>query len=145
MTAPVVDLRLHHDALKATITAFEDDLPAYDWDEVPGSPQNPDPAERAETLPPIYALVAVTRRYNGTEHERLPGLAGRSSWRASIRVVGRTIGEASWALAKIDGALDGARLVVGGRTSTTLQFYSGDSPEWGDERYSALAQYTYVM
>lgn len=141
--APALDLRPHHDAIKQLIAVFEDDLPAYDWDEVPGSTQNPVPSERDKPLPPIYALISVSRRY--FPGGRMTGEAGRSSWRASIRVVGRTIGEASWALSKVDGALDGARVVVEGRTSTTIRFEVADNPEWSDQRYSALTQYIYTI
>lgn len=141
-TAPAIDVRDHIAAIKSAIDAQFGEWHAYEYGEAPGDPQNPDAAERAEPLPPIFAQVAVERRF--VPPRRSTAQAGRSSWRVSVRAVGRSASEALWAWRRVNLALDEASLVIGDAVTTPLQHESSTSPEPDDGRFSALALFTYT-
>lgn len=134
-TAPALDPRPHHAAVKAALAPAVHDQ-VFNDDEVPGSPQHAD-----ETLPDLFALVAVERRI---VYPRRAGLPGRSSWRLSVRYVGRTVNEALWVLDRTQDALDEFRLTVSAVTSTPLSFESSSPPRWSDGRYAGEVVYTYT-
>lgn len=134
-TGPALDPRPHHTAVKAALAPAVHEQ-VFNYDQVPGSPLHAD-----ETLPDLFALVAVERRL---VYPRRAGLPGRSSWRLSVRYVGRTVLEALWVLDRVQDALDETRLTVMGSTSTPLLFESSASPQWDDGRYSAEAVWTYT-
>ena len=143
-TAPVTDARPHSAAIKAAITGYlGGEHKAYDYDEVPGSPQNANEALRHEPLPDLFALVAVERRF--TPYRRSTAQAGRSSWRISVRSVGRSIKEAQWVQDRVTDALDESRLSVSGAESTPLQHESSDAPTWSDGRYAATSIWIYTL
>jgi hypothetical protein len=134
----VLDSRPHATACRTAITAtLAPSWTAYDYGKVPGADGNPG------TLPNIYALVSVERRYNPTL--RLSAQSGAVGWRVAVRVVGRTVDEARWALSRVADALNEQRLTVGAQTTTPLQFESEQSPEPDDGRFSALTLYTYSL
>lgn len=128
--APVLDERVHRSVLTAAIATHEDDLPVYDYGKVPS------------TLPPIYALLSVERTY---VQPRKVGVATRSGWRVSLRYVGRSVAEASWAGLKAAQALDQQRLVFDGFTSSPLTHESTTQIEPDDGRFSGLTNYTYTL
>jgi hypothetical protein len=130
-TAPVVDARPHVAAIKAAIKTHFGRWDAYDYGEVP-SP-----------LPFIYALVSVDRRF--IPARRTTAQAGRSSWRVTVRSVGRTADECRWAATKVAEALDEALLTVGGYGSTRLLHESSSDAEPDDGVFSALSSYTYTI
>ena len=132
------DSRPHATAVRAAVTAsLAPSWTAYDYGKVPGSDGN------AGSLPSIYALVSVERRYN--PNLRLSAQAGQAGWRIAVRVVGRTADEARWAMARTADALNEKRLTIAGRSTTPIQFESEQTPELDNGRYSALALYTYAL
>jgi hypothetical protein len=143
-TAPVLDEREHVEVFKAAVTAaLAPKWRCYGYDDVPGSPQNPDENERRKPLPNIYVLVSLERRF--VQPGRLIGRAGRSGWRVSFRGVGRTEDECRWALLRIANAVDELRFSIDGFRSTVLTHESSTSPEWDDRRFSAIKTYTYSL
>lgn len=129
--APVIDERLHRTALIAAITAFEDDLPVFDYGKTPA------------TLPPIFVMLAIERRY--VEPQTSTGTTSRSGWRILFRFVGRTVDEARWAQMKLTQALDQKRLSIGGYTSTPVRHESSSAIAEDDGRYSGSAEWTYAL
>lgn len=133
----VIDARPHAAAVKAAVTAAMAPLwTAYDYGKVPGSDGN------AGTLPSIYALVSVERRFNS--NLRLSAQASQTGWRVTVRLVGRTIEESRWAMNRAAVALNEARLSVEGRSTSPIQFETDQSPELDGGRYSGLSSWTYA-
>lgn len=136
----LLDSRPHAKVVRTLLTDAAD-WTAYDYGKVPGSDGNPG------TLPPIYALVSVERRFNS--NLRMSAQAGRIGWRLAVRVVGRTPDEARWALMTVAGVLNESRLALltstGPRHTTPIQFESEQSPEKDDGRYSALSIWVYAL
>lgn len=136
----LLDSRLHADAIKDAVSDALGQWVAYDYGEVPGSDGN------EGTLPSIFALVTVERRFGG--NLRSTARAGNIGWRTTVRVTGRTPDEARWALLRVAEALNEKRLVVltetGPKPTTPIQFESEQTSEKDDGRYSALVSYTYV-
>lgn len=130
-TLTELDERQHATAIKAAVSTALGQWDAFDYDEVPKS------------LPRIYALVSVERRFN--PNRRASGHASTSGWRVTVRAVGSTVDEARWALGKATAALDEQTLTVAGRPTTLLQFESGTSPELDDGLYSAAHVWTYAL
>lgn len=132
----VLDSRLHANAVKAAVTDELGPWDAYDYDEVPGTNGN------AGTVPAIFVLVSVERRYN--PNLRSTAKAGMTGWRIAVRAVGPTVDEVRWALLKVATALNEERLTVDGSPTTPIQFESDQAPEFDDGRYSGIALYTYA-
>lgn len=142
-TAPGLDPRDHLAAVKAAITSHLGPWVAYSFGEVPGDPDHPDEDQRdPELLPPMYALVAVDRRYAPSPRG---GHASRSSWRVWVRSVGTTVDEALWVQAHVYEGLDGALLTVSGHATTPLEHESSTTPEPDGGRLSALSQFIYSL
>lgn len=135
----LLDSRKHAEALKAAIKLEIGKWQIYDYGKVPGADGNPG------KLPDIYALLTVERRYNPLVRSTKAGSAG---WRATVRVVGRTVDEARWASLAVTAALNESRLEIltdaGPRYTSSIQFESEQSPEPDDGRYSALSSWTYT-
>lgn len=138
MSAVIIDARPHAAAVKAAVTAaMAPQWTAYDYGKVPGADGNPG------SLPYIYAIVTLERRYN--PNLRLSANASSGGWRATVRCVGRTADECRWAMNKAATALNETRLTVDGRTTTPIQFESEQNPEPDDGRLSALSVWTYAL
>lgn len=131
----VLDSRAHATAVKAAIKAQLGPNNAYDYGTVPGADGN------TGTLPNIFVLVSVERRYN--PNLRLSAQAGTTGWRIGVRALGRTVDESRWALLKVATALNEARLTIDGTTTTPIQFESDQAPVLDEGRYSALSLWTY--
>lgn len=125
-----LDERLHRTAIVAAVNAFEDDLPVYDYGKTPA------------TLPPIFALLGIERRY---VEPTVAGRSHRSGWRVTIRYVGRTVDEARWAGLKVAEAIDEKRLTVDGATSTPVTHESTQAIALDDGRFAGYAIYTYAL
>lgn len=136
MTAPAIDVREHLAAIKAAVKAQFGPNNVYGYGEVPGSNGNPG------AMPNIFALISVERRH--VPITRLAALPSRSSWRVSVRWVGRTEPEARWAEHKATLALDGLRIVIDGETSTPLQHESSTAAQYDEGRMSGLTRFTYT-
>lgn len=135
MTA-TLDARPHAEAIKAALKTALNSEHAYDYDEAPGSNDNPG------TLPNIFVLVSVELLPSSS-----PRMAGRTTvrrWIATVRGVGRTVDEARWAMWRASVALHEQSLTVEDRTTTPLQFEPGDAPKPDDGRYSGLHTFTYA-
>ncbi len=136
-TAPAIDERKHRDALDALLEPSVGAGRIYDYGTVPGADGN------AGSLPPIYVLLTIERRYAPVS--RNVGLASRSGWRVTTRYVGRTVDEARWAAMKITDALDGARLTVDDYVSTPVQHESTTAIELDEGRFAGLTVWTYAL
>lgn len=129
-SAPVVDERLHRDALETALTATLGANRVYDYGEV-GQP-----------LPSIFVVLGIERRF---VEPRRAGRAGRSGWRVTFRYVGRSVDEARWAGLKVAAAIDEQVLTIGGVKSTPVTHESTTAIAPDDGRYSGLVVYTYVL
>lgn len=130
-----IDTREHAVALKAAAGAT--DFTIYDYGKVPGADGN------EGTLPNIYGLLSVERR--GGVPVRRAATTGRTGWRASLRVVGRTTDEARWALKQVSDGLNEQRLTIAGGTTTRIQSESEQAPGPDAGRQSALSTWTYAL
>lgn len=147
-TAPVVDEQAHRDVIAPLLGAQlgmdpvgrdPEGRPAqrvYDYGKVPGANGN------QGTLPAIYVLITVERRYVAPMRA---GRAGRSAWRVTCRYVGRTVDEARWAANRVTLALDEVELQIGGRRSTPITHESTTTVEPDEGRFSGLSTWTYVL
>ena len=133
--ALVLDERKHVEAIKAALTAALGANRVFDYGTVPGTDGN------AGTLPPIFLLLGLERRY--VEPTRA-GRTTRSGWRLTVRYVGRTVDEARWAAAKVAEALE-TRLVVDGVTSTPVTHESTQAIALDDGRFSGWSAFTYAL
>ena len=112
-------------ALKAASAA------PYDLDEIPAA------------LPTYYTEVTVTRRYGGVQ--RASAQRGTQSYRITTRAVAKTVSNAREMRKRTQAALNEARLTIGGRTSTPIQFETEDVIGPDDGYYSGLTAWTYVI
>ena len=133
----LVDARPVVEAIRTAIEAQLGGWQVYDYGQVPGADGN------TGTLPNIYALLAVERR--GNPQVRASARTTRTGWRFTVRVVGRTVNEARWALAKVAGAVNEAILVVGDEQTTPIQFERDQAPELDEGRYTALSSWTLAI
>lgn len=136
MTAYLVDQRPHATAIKAAIKAQFGPNNVYEYGQVPGA------NGVAGTLPNIFAIISLERRSN--TFLRLPARAGNAGWRLAVRTVGRTVDECRWAQLRVADALNEARLTVGDKPTTPLQYEAGDAPTFDDGRFSAVDYYTFA-
>jgi hypothetical protein len=109
----------------------------FTYGKVPGADGNPG------TLPRIYALISIERRF--TPANKAVAMTTRSGWRVSVRYVGKTVLEAQWANAKIAAALDQQYITVNGLTSTPLIHESTSAVAPDDGLYSGLVGFTYAL
>lgn len=132
-----IDTRQHAAALTSAISSAIAPWAVYDYGKVPGADGN------TGTLPDIYALLTVERRAGVPL--RVAATTGRTGWRASVRVVGRTVDEARWALMFVSAALNEQRLTIDGQTTTRIQSESEQAPGPDAGRQSALSTWTYAL
>lgn len=120
----------------AILTALNAALPAgvdaYEVDEVP------------KTRPTEYVDVAIGRRFGGNRR------SSSQSWLTGYRVTVRAVSETAPAnvrasLETCRAALEYARLVVGGETSTPVQFETEDPADLDDGWYSGVQAFTYAI
>lgn len=91
-------------------------------------------------LPEYYTEVTVHLRY--TESTRANGHVSLYAFRIGTRVVA-SVEETAYDEARaVDAGLRNARLVVGGATSTPVQFESSDPVGDDDGKWSALTTWT---
>lgn len=94
-------------------------------------------------LPRDYAELHLSGRGRGDV--RRAGHSEVTGWRAQVRVVNGTVGNAFLALDRADQALTGRRVTAGGKTSTPLDAGPADLPAEDDGYYSALAEWTFTL
>lgn len=107
-----------------------------DLNKIPGTEGNEGKA------PPIFATIELER--TSPVQKRMTSQAGTAGWMLTVTVNGRTVDEARWALLQVARALNERRLVVEGRTTTPLQYETGNAPTPRGKRYEADALYTYA-
>ncbi len=108
----------------------------FDYGKVPGADGN------KGTLPPIYTLVSLERRYaEPTRGGRQPV----TGWRLSVRYVGRTVDEARWAAVKVTDAINEARIEVEDIKSTPITHEATQSIRPEDGRQTGMSQWTYAL
>lgn len=118
--------RSHASAWRTALDSQLGDWSAYDYDDVP------------ETLPSIYVLITVERRYGGDP--RLCGRKALKGWRMTTRAVGRTVDEARWARERV-AALEYSRVAISG--ASPLEFEDETTIEADADRFSGLTTWTY--
>lgn len=131
-----LDERDHLDLITTMLTAAVGDNRVYLYGQVPGSDGNPD------ELPEIYVLVSLERRQ---VIPRQAGRTNRTSWRLSVRYVGRTTSEAQWAGWKTATALNEQQITVAGITSTPFLHETTNAVAPDAGLYSGLVAYTYTL
>lgn len=134
MTADLVaDEQLHATAVLAVLNAaLPDSYPAYDIDDVP-SPR-----------PSRYVEVSTSRRAGG--NLRASAETATGGWRVTTRPVDQfSVTNARKAANTVRVALEFARLSVGGKTSTPVQFETSDPIEADDGWHSGLTAWTYAL
>ncbi len=94
-------------------------------------------------LPANYAELHLSTRGRGDV--RRAGRAVPTGYRAQVRVVCGTVGNAYLALDRADTALTGRRITVAGQESTPLDAQPSDLPAEDDGYYSALAEWTFTL
>lgn len=133
----LLDARPLTEAIRAAIEADLGGWQVYDYGQVPGADGQPG------TLPNIYALLSVERR--GNSQIRTVARTTRTGWRFTVRVVGRTVNEARWALAKVAEAVNEVVIVVADEQTTPIQFERDQAPELDEDRYTALSSWTLAL
>lgn len=141
MSAPGLDERDHRDAIVALLTPVLG-VNIYDFGRVPGG-IGPDGQTNAGTLPDNYTLLSIERAF--VPVSRLCAGPSRSSWRLTLRYVSRYVDNARNTQQRITGAVESARLVVDGYTSTPVQHETTDAIEPDDGRFSGALTYTYSL
>lgn len=131
MTAPALDVRDHMTTLLATVDTALGEWSAFRYGELDG-----------KTLPHIFALVSLERRFVAPDRN---GRSGRSGWRVSVRFVGRSPKEAEWAGYLVGQALDGVRLTIDGHISTPVTHESTDAVRSDEGRFSGESFFTYTL
>lgn len=126
----------HHAALVSAIS-----VPMYEYGRVPGL-KRPDGGANPGTTPAAYGLLQVERV--GMPNLPAARLTRRTSWRASLRAVGKTPHDCRTALSAI-AALENARLTVAGLVSTPVQHEDTEAPMPDDGAFSALIRLTYSL
>lgn len=120
----------------AVLAALNAALPAstvaYDIDDVP----TPRPSR--------YVEVTVSRRAGG--NLRSAGSTSTAGWRVTTRTVDQfSVSNARKSAATVRGALEFARLVVGGKQSSPVQFETSDPIESDEGWFSGLTAWTYAL
>lgn len=129
----LLDERPYVVAVRAAINEASTEFDAYDYDDIPGGPQNATEAGRNASLPKMFALVSLERRAN--TQLRLTANTTRTGWRLAIRAAGRTTDECRGVGFKTAVALHEEQLLIDGRLTTPIQFESQRAAEWDDGRY----------
>lgn len=129
------------DALKALLVATNLGADVYDYGKVPGADGN------AGSLPDVYALLSVERRY---VEPRQAGGTSVTGWRASVRYVGTSAHNARVIGGWVRDAFEvspgrGKKVTVGGIESTPITHETTSSVEPDDGRYSGLSQWTLAL
>lgn len=130
----LVDARPVVEAIRTAIEAQLGGWQVYDYGQVPGADGN------TGALPNIYALLSIERTPSSVR--RMSAQRNVSGWRFTVRVVGRTVNEARWALAKVAVAVNEVTLIADGRQSTPIQHERDQAPELDEGRFSALSSWT---
>ena len=137
MTANAADVRIHLPALQAATG-----LTLYEYGKVPGEK---DPAGLANpgTAPPTYGLIQVERigRASPTMNRR----TRKTSWRASLRAVGKTHPNNCRVAMNQLLTLENQRLVIDGHTSTPVFLENAEDSRPDGNAFSALIRFTYTL
>lgn len=118
----------------AVIALLDDALgvwSAYDYDDVP------------LTLPNLYAVLTVTRRFGDDFRFSYGRLL--TGYRLTTTAVGRTVDEARWVRDRIAATLSDQPLTIGGATSTPARFEVETAIGFDDNRYSGTTTWTYAL
>lgn len=129
------DEREHAAALVAAISAHLGESQAYRRGDVPGLDGN------AGVVPPIFVIVDIARTPSGSM--KAAARTNRTGWRVTARAAGRTVREAEWALTRIDTALLGQVLTIGGKQTTPLTFDSSSVVAPDKVRHTGSWTYAY--
>lgn len=132
----LLDPRAYSTAIKAALTESLGPDRVFEYGQVPGADNTPG------TLPYIFALISLERRFN--PDVRLSAETEVVAWRLSVRSMGRTISETQWAMFRVAAALNEKSLPVGDDFTSPLQFESDQAPELDDGRYSGMSTFTFA-
>lgn len=107
------------------------------------APYDLDDAKALDPVPYGYTEVMVMPR--GGMPVRLPGSTGRRGWRISTRHVGTSVSNAREMRKRTHAALEFARLVIGGDTTTPIQLEGAEVIGEDGEYWSGLETYIYAI
>lgn len=133
----LLDARPYAVAVRAALDTALAPNKSYEYRQVPGADGN------KGTLPPIFVLVSLERRSNPLVRQN-SARAGAVGWRLATRSAGRTVDECRWAMSHVSDVLNEKRLLVAGEYTTRIQFESDEAPAWDEERFTAVAFWTFV-
>lgn len=137
MSAPASDLRVHLDFWQPALSTALSPREAYLRGEVPGLDGN------SGTKPVLYALLGIRRRaYVPATFDDSPDVSG---WALTVFGVGRTVGEAAWALNKVTQAFEHQTVTIGGYTSTPCRVDPGAEIGVKDGTASGSITLTYTL
>lgn len=138
MTIHAPNIADHYAALTAALAP----LPVYEYGRVPGMKRDDGHGSNPGQTPASYGLLQVERVY--LESATAARLSRRTSWRASLRAVGKSPADCKAALSAL-GAVENARLTIDARTSTPVAHESSEAPAPDDGWHSALVRFTYSL
>ena len=97
--------------------------------------------EKANTLPPLYVVVSLTRRFGGVS--RVTTEKAVSGWRLTATAVGTTVDEARWCAERV-ASLEYSRIAATDYSLSPLMFETADAPRPDDGLYSAPSTWTFT-
>lgn len=124
--------------MAAVLTLLNAALPsgvdAYDLDEVP------------KTRPTEYVDAVLGRRFGGENERRASSHLWLTGYRLTVRATSETsVMGVRTSLEACRAALEYQRLVVGGETSTPIQFETEDPPGSDSGWFSGVMAFTYTI
>ena len=131
------DERVHHEAIKALVTAAVAPAEIYAHGEVPGIDGN------EGDLLLQYVLLQVERM--PLPVLQAPRLSARTSWWVQVRVVDTGVHNCQRLQQLVIGAVENERITLAGHESTPLTFDVAEAARPDDGRFSAAISYTYTL
>lgn len=102
-----------------------------------------DDAKKLPALPAAYCEVTLSRRLAG--EPRVCGSApGTTSYRALVRCIGSTVGNARETTRRV-GLIEAATITVGSSTSTPIQFETAEEIGEDEGMWSGVSSYTFTF
>lgn len=121
----------HAEAIRAALEVPLGKWSAYDYDDVP------------ETLPNLYALVTVSKRFGAPIY--FSGGKSVHGYRLTTLAVGRSVDEAREVRDRITGAVEDQKITIAGQATTRVRMETEQAIEPDDGRYSGLTTWTYAL
>lgn len=137
MSTNAADARLHVDVLEAATG-----LTMFEYGKVPGE-KDPAGVTNPGTAPTRYGLVQVERI--GRPAATMNARTRKTSWRASLRAVGKYTPDNCRSAMALLLALENQRLVIDGHISTPVYVEDTEDARPDGNAFSALIRFTYTL